>query len=286
MLVTVVGLLPHDSGKTRLTARLARQLLASGVEVEAFKPVGGHSVWDGGPGVPYTLRARVLVGNDAVRLGRALGRRPEELQAVDVLLAPPDPLRYAGRLRDYLDASESFARTAVLARVSECAGGGMRHEHYAVVDGPRLAPALERLVSEVASSLEPPPRPVSRAELTALLSRGVAAADSCVRSLASRGRLVLVESYNDVVVPVPAALESALFIAVGPGRAMVYRGGDVVRALRALSATQPGAARAYEVLSLVRPVEAVAVEYARGDDEAGPDVEELASVVARHLDAG
>ena len=283
MIVTVAGFLPFESGKTRLAARLVRVLRERGVDVLPYKPIGAHNLWEQHFSVEYSLEHRVLVGGDAIRLARAAGVKPEEVQPVDLLLAPPDVARFLQRPRDYLNAASNTFTQAVLVRIDTCRGW---RGHLLVEDRlEALPPSLRRVAEELSERLEPSPVRIDQARFADMLASGqlLLAADSCAATAASKTRLLILESFNDVLIPIPKAIDSRLFIVAAPGRAVVYSGEAVVRAVEVLSGIKPGQVRSHEVLGLVKPLAVVDVDYAYSDDQLGEDIERLADMVLRLL---
>ncbi len=281
-LVTIVGFAPFESGKTRLAARLVRGLKERGVKVNVVKPIGSHNLWQQHFSLEYSMEHGVLVGGDAIRLARALGsREPSQVQPVDLLLAPPDVARYLTRLRDYLFSLESLVSQVVLLRVSSCGERGVEHVHLRVDEHiEALPPAIRSIVEELASRLQPRPVSVNRETLSSILrDELVLAAEVCSARLLAGGEVGVIESFNDVVVPVPLATRSEYFVAVAPGRAVVYRGEDVVKAASLVAGIRPGSIRSSEVLHLVKPVKVLDVEFVYSDEHVGEDVERIIDLI-------
>ena len=286
MLVTVVGFSPHESGKTRLVARLARSLRDRGLAPRVAKPLGGHNAWEQHFSIRYALDHGVLVGGDAIRLARAVGGEPHIIEPVDMLLAPPDVNHFLSRLRDYLLMLESLEAQVVLLRVNVCSGERPEPLHMLVEDNvEHLAPGIRRLVEDLASSLKPRPVAIPSARLREMIASGnlVTAADLCASKLLEGSRIAIIESYNDVLIPVPLSLRSKLFIAVGPGRAVVYDGGMVVKAARLYASLRYGITRSSEVLHLIRPMASVPLEFVYDDETPGEDVEKLVDIIESQM---
>ncbi|WP_048191573.1 hypothetical protein [Pyrolobus fumarii] len=288
MIVTVGGFSPSDSGKTRLTARLIHALHEIGLEPTVVKPIGSHNMWQQHFSLHYSLEHRILVGGDAIRLAKAAGAKPEDIQPVDLLLAPPDITRYLTRIRDYLATLESLLSQVVVLRVSRCEGNGVEHLHAVVPEHiEALPPTLRTIIDELAERLDPPPITLPSSRLYELMNSGdlLIAADLCTAKLVSGSRLALIESFNDVLIPTPTSTKSRLFIVVGPGRAIVYRGDDVVKAASIVSGLKPGSLRASEVLHLVKPLQVLDVEFAYADDQVGNDVRRLTELLVKMLES-
>lgn len=292
-IVTIVGLLQFDSGKTRFTTRLLRYLARVEPSIHALKPIGSHSVWGQEFSLYYSIEHGVLVGGDAIRIARSLGGvRPESVELMDILLAPPDSARYASRLRDYVLLHEDLLGQAVAFRYTRCRGEGLV-EYVHVFSLEKLAgtpPALARMVSRLYESVKSRGGMVSTVEPGALARmltspEVYSQVDQCARMVSGKTRILVIESFNDALVPTPLALESRVFLAVSPGRVVVYNGSSVARAVNTLAPLKRGVARSSDVLSHVKPLEVFELEYAGSDDAPGRDVESIAGYILKLLEA-
>ncbi len=287
MLVTIVGFSPHESGKTRLAARLAKSLREKGFRLSAVKPVGGHSAWEQHFSLRYALDYGVLVGGDAIRLARATGAEPHIIEPVDMLLAPPDVDKFLTRLRDYLILLESLEAQVVLLRVNTCSSGEKPEPLHMLVEDnvEALAPGVRRLIEDIASSLRPKPLMITSSRFRELVSSGnlVTAADICTSKLVVNADIAIIESYNDVLIPIPIATRSKLFIAVGPGRAVVYEGSLVVKAASLYASLRYGTTRTTDVLHLVKPLTSIPLDFVYDDETPGRDVEKLTDLIESHM---
>ena len=288
-MVVIAGFLPFESGKTRLAARLVRALRERGVDVLPYKPIGAHNLWEQHFSIEYSIEKSVLVGGDAIRLAKAAGVKPDEIQPVDILLAPPDIKRYLSRPRDYLRvAAETFAQ-ATLVRIDVCSGGKRARYHMLIRDTfENLPPSLKGVVDELRERLEPSPMEIGREEFMDMVASGqlTAAADICLSTHGGEHGVLLVESFNDVLLPTPKAVEAEYFLVAAPGRAVLYRGSDIERALRVLAGIRPGFTRTHEVLGLVKPLEVFDIDFAYSDDQVGEDVEKIGDTLIEKLGLG
>ena len=289
-LVVVAGFLPFNSGKTRLAARLARALRERGVKVKPCKPIGAHNVWEQHFSVEYSMMHRILVGGDAIRLAKAAELNPADVQPVDLLLSPPDITRYLTKLRDYLRAStETFSQT-VVARVDVCSGGRVERHHLLVGEVyERLPPSIRGVIDELVGKLEPKPIRVSLEAFTDMVASGelIAAADMCTVARCGNAQLTILESFNDVLVPVPRALEADYFLVAAPGRAVLYHGSDVRKVVGIVATLRPGYTRSHELLNYIKPLKVFSIDFAYTDDQVGEDVERIAdTLLQKHEEVG
>ncbi len=288
-IVTIIGLLPFDSGKTRLTVRLLRYLREAGVNIYASKPIGSHNIWGQEFSLRYSIENGVLVGGDAIRIAEALNEaKPEALQFMDTLLVPRDSAKYTSRIREFVTRHESLLNQAVALRYTKCLeNGSMTYVHVfsleKLYDTP---PTLARVVRELYNSIKSKGNKVVDVEskvfdevLTS--PQLVSEADYCARIMAKKMELFVIESFNDAVIPIPLALRSRLFLAVSPGRVIVYDSSDVAKAVEVVSSLRPTSARSGEVLSLVKPLKIFELDYVDTDYASGHDIEDIADYILK-----
>ncbi len=288
-IITIIGLLPFDSGKTRLTVRLLRYLREIGANIYASKPIGSHNIWGQEFSLRYSIENGVLVGGDAIRIAEALNEaKPEALQFMDTLLVPRDSAKYTSRIREFVTRHESLLNQAVALRYTKCSeNGSMTYAHVfsleKLYDTP---PTLARVVRELYNSIKSKGNKVVDVEsklfdevLTS--PQLVSEADYCARIMAKRREIFLIESFNDAVVPIPLTLRSRLFLAVSPGRVIVYEGSDIAKAVEVVSSLRPTSVRSSEVLSLVKPLKVFELDYVDTDYAPGHDIEDLAEYILK-----
>ena len=247
-------MLPHDSGKTSVTAALVREARRRGADTVAAKPVGGHCAWRQFDTLSRSLDMGILVGEDAYKLWLASDKcEPIELiSPLDILTAPPDP--DAIGLDGYSEESSILTKVAVLLRISDAAG--KRTEHYVVsANLKRVAPALRARVEELARRVRA--KPVSPAQFLKLATSSEGIVDESLQLLLDRHEEVFVESFNDAACPAPACLEADAVILVAPSRAYVYRGSDYAAVVRELARRRGLNVTSQEVFSRVTPIGSV-----------------------------
>ncbi len=247
-------MLPHDSGKTSVTAALVREARKRGVDAVAAKPVGGHNMYSQFDTLLKSLDMGVLVGEDAYKLWVASEKcEPIELiSPLDILTAPPDP-DVVG-LDEYLEESSILTRVAVMLRISDAVAG--RTEHYVVsANLRRVVPALRARAEELARKVKA--RPVSPAQFLKLATGSEEVVDRSLQLLLDRHGEVFVESFNDAACPAPACLEADAVILVAPSRAYVYRGSDYAAVVRELARRRGLNVTSQEVFQRITPVGSV-----------------------------
>jgi len=247
--VLIVGMLPHDSGKTTFALMLAEALREEGFRVKAMKPVAAHSAWFQPWSLAESYRLGVLVGGDVVRYLRSgLIENPDLQNPVDLLTAPPDPIALP-TTSTYMSSVEALERQVVAARLSIHG-----RAYYVVPDNlartpPHLRAALEGLLSRMGPASKATPQwlllRLSSPEVSARIL-------DAARSLMRSADVLLIESFNNALTPAPG-IESIVssVIAVAPGRALVYRGGK----LRAYLSGSPAGVRSltHNFAALARP---------------------------------
>ena len=268
MIVEICGLLTHDSGKTWLSVNLVKSLRRAGLRASIHKPVAGHSAWYQMRAIERSMELGILVGSDVATYIDALGVAREEIPVVnpvDLLLAPPDPARYVvAGLRKYVEHAEEQMSQLVMARLS-LEDGSSRHllvrENLA-----RLTPSMRRLIEKLAERVGAEEATLEDVVL-ALRSRDTERALlRALDTLERRSDVVVVESFNDAVVPyIAIAPRLSMVIAVAPGWAGVYT--DIEGLVRSIE-TEIGlrgeeGLRAPYPLSRLRPIASIEIPPAR-----------------------
>ena len=262
--VLVSGLLVHDSGKTWFTYSLLRAANRLGLKVSVYKPVAGHNAWFHYRTVVKSLELRALVGNDVLTYHSILPHEPiEKINPVDLLLAPPSILPYLPKeIEEYLSDLESQFRQVVVARISNCFTG--EHHHIYVPENlkrlpPLLRSAIERLIIELNADS------IGVHSLVAhIQSRDVERLlESCLEELKMDSDLVIVESFNDAIIPFFSLLKHLeLLIVVSPGHILVYDSidkiVDIVKAEISLHGVE--GYRAFHIIKHLQPREVIDLE--------------------------
>lgn len=257
MIILVTGLLKYDAGKTTWTIELLELMKEYNVNVIPFKPVGGHNAWYQYVTIRYSLELNALVGEDAYKLARTVDRIDliEVLSPVDVLLAPLDPEYYQGDYRRYVDDSEVLEKQAVLARITVPYGDSFITTHYLIKDNySKIIGSLKDDIDVLASRLKNLER-ISSNAFTKILESDILAKNLALIQdrLEHKYDVLVIESFNNVALPIPSAIKADYVFAVAPGKVLLYSGEDYRKAL-AVYGTVPGML-AYEtapVISLLK----------------------------------
>jgi len=262
--VLVSGLLVHDSGKTWFTYSLLRVANRLGLKVFVYKPVAGHNAWFHYRTVVKSLELRALVGNDVLTYHSILPHEPiEKMNPVDLLLAPPSILPYLPKqVEEYLSDLESQFRQVVVARISNCFTG--EHRHVYVPENlkrlpPLLRSAIERLIIELnAKSID------IHSLVAHIQSRDVEKLlESCLEDLKLNSDLVIVESFNDAIIPFSSLLKHLrLLIVVSPGHVLVYDSIDKIVDIMRVEISLHGVDgyRAFHIIKHLQPREVIDLE--------------------------
>lgn len=236
-LVLVIGMLDTDSGKTVMAYSIARLLASEGFRVAPIKPLGATDLWRS----PWVLREieerGLVVLGDAVVLSQAVGDslEIEEINPLALVLAPPDPERLGWSWTPYSGLLGDSVRRAVLARLTACTGSDRATLHVVNVKALGRAPGgLSSRLTDIIERLRPEPQRGDDSSISRILS-SLAAIESCVLRALSSSEVGVMESYSDIAVPIPFALNSDLVVTVTPGKAGIIPGDRYRSAVQVLS---------------------------------------------------
>ena len=236
-LVLVVGMLDTDSGKTVMAYSIAKLLASEGFRVAPLKPLGATDLWRS----PWVLREveerGLVVLGDAVILSQATGDNLEieEINPLAMILAPPDPERLGWSWTPYSGLLGDSVRRAALARLTACTGSGKASLHLVNTKALERTPSkLSARLAEVAERLKPEPQRGDESSVSRILS-SLAAVESCMVKALSTSEVGVMESYSDIAVPIPLAMNSDLVVTVTPGRAGIVPGDRYRSAVQVLS---------------------------------------------------
>jgi len=269
----VCGLVPHDSGKTWLSIAMAKALERQGLAVAVAKPVAGHSAWFQRATLRYSEETGILLGEDLRAYMTELGidrDRAHLVNPVDLLLAPPSavPAIQQGSLSSYVAMLEDSASQIVMARVP---GDSLEPRHYLVRNTvSKLPSAMRERILRLARKLQA--EEIDLSEFLSLLrSRGIEAKIlKCVESISLESETLVVESFNDALVPIPSMLNIVdAFVMCAVGSVAIYRNSEALRRAIKLEMTVRGdeALRAQFALSRVKPVLVTEIDFANTIDE-------------------
>ncbi len=219
-IIVISGLIPRDSGKTTFMIALANALKSVGYSVRVFKPVAGHSAWFQHESFMESIALGVLVGEDVLTYMKEGLIEDVDLQnPIDILTAPHDVANY-GSVPMYLESLESGIRQAVLARIS------IHGRRYFLIEDNlgKIQPSLRKEIISALKEFGPYEEVNSEWLMNKLTSEEIGAYIAALtQKLASRKDFLLIESFNDAILPVGslAPLIDAAVV-VTPGRALIY----------------------------------------------------------------
>ncbi len=291
--VLVVGFLAYDSGKTTVAEALIRECIRRGIDVGVAKPVSSYNAWYQHRYFEESIRLGVLVGEDVMRLHRA-ARSNDPIEAegpVVGALAPPDPSRLGWRTSVYADLASSTLHQMVILRITRCTGRMNPLTTHAVIHEnlERSIEPVQKMTKKMIGVLSGRINEISLQELEELLeNKAPAIADTCLEQVCEAHENVIIESYNDVAAPTQGSLRSDVVVAVGPGRAAVYRGDLYRRGLEVTSQiTKPWSTTTRRVLSVLKPEGTVIIDFKKAGDVREPWSEQLFDLIeklySRHI---
>lgn len=233
--VLVSGLLPYDSGKTWFTMSLFKTLIATGARAVPYKPVAAHNIWYSIATVKHSARLKILVGNDAYAYFKETGESPALLNPVALASAPLDPVNYGLDVEKYLEDSSLFLPQLVVARIAYHPSSQI--EHFIIQENvEKTVPEAKRVVELLRKKLRPVK--ISLREISEMLqsSRIDQIVVSALSSLLEKYDVILLESFNDAVLPSMGLMENIdQIIVVAPGRAFLYDANTTKNILRYLT---------------------------------------------------
>jgi len=229
--ILVAGMLPHDSGKTWLTAAMVSALRQGGAKAAAYKPIGGFSAWHHYGALRASIRDGVLAGGDARAYHGLTGHPLEKLNPIAYATVPPDPMQL--RPTRYMLLLENASSVTALWRVTSCRGKQGIH-YYSRTVMELAPPRIRDVISDAVRRLD---AVASDANMFySNLDRGHydEALESCRVYMERHADIAFTESFNNAAVPY-RGLDLCVFdfyVVVAPGAAMLYSGERVCNAAK------------------------------------------------------
>ncbi len=239
MKILVTGVLRYESGKTSLALELLNSFKEVGIDIYPYKPIGGHSGWYQYTTIINSIKLGKLVGEDAYHYAEAINciECIEQISPLDLLLVPHDIKFYQNRIRRYIDLIDDIFTQIILIRLTTIIDGSFRTVHYLIKDNYRyilesMKNVLKDLIKSIKYTVE-----IGVEELTSLILNPelYRMLDNILAYHESRHELVLIESFNDVALPIPSAINSSYIVVVAPGRVLLYDGNSFRRAVEIVS---------------------------------------------------
>jgi len=259
LIILVTGLLPFESGKTSFVSELIQTLSEVGIEATPFKPIGGHNAWYQYETLLNSIKLKCLVGEDAYKLAKMVNRIDEVdlLSPIDILLAPPDPMKHLESMHYLMDVYRSMFKQAVMLRTTLFLNGKACTKHYLIEDN--YDNAIQTLKSDIDALIEVI-GDVNNINYDDFMNKILDPSlynevDKILRYLISRDKNVIIESFNDAALPIPKAINSDYVIIVSPGRVFLYRGEVYARAASVLEEYRsPLSIKTQTIMPLCRPL--------------------------------
>ncbi len=223
--ILITGLLAFDSGKTWFTYNVANYALSKGLRVSVYKPVAGHDAWTQYHTIEVSRELKLLLGHDVSLYAELLRVEPSKLHLInpiDLLLSPLDVGLYLNSVESfYRDMEDQFSRV-VLSRVSKCRE--RTSSHFLVKENIARVPRFLRdEISSLAEELSA--EAIDLKTLLSLLTSRKASIELsyCLEELAEGSDLILVESFNNAVLPYMDLRNSvSKIVVVSTGKALIY----------------------------------------------------------------
>ena len=240
--ILIVGLLPHESGKTFLAGSLIEELRLRGVDVGVSKPIAGHSLWYQWSTYIDSIREGILIGFDAMILKRKSGSKDllEMINPIDLATIPPDIIYRDSRDLEFLYAEYLSSRSidiTAIGRLSLCKERNkIETKHYIIKDYiVKLNESNKEYVYKLAEKLSPKPLEVLRRDFLRTLQESYTYVDNCLDHIIKNHALTIIESFNDSATPTIRSLDTDLVLVVLPGRVYVYEGSRYKMAFEVIS---------------------------------------------------
>ncbi|MEM0490740.1 MAG: hypothetical protein QXH73_05960 [Ignisphaera sp.] len=230
MKILITGLMVYDSGKTWFTVTLARKLINKGLKISIYKPVAGHSLWHQYPTIIESIKRGMLFGEDILKYGEVLNVKDIKqlalMNPIDILFAPLDIVKYIDDRnieKAFVDLENQFLQM-VLARVSFCSDSVTKyyvfrenvsrttHRVREVID------LLARKFNAIETDVMIFNRLLQSKEVDDQLS-------TCLEMLAKDNDVVLIESFNNSLIPYIGLIKEEIDIlfVVYPSVVLIYR---------------------------------------------------------------
>jgi len=228
-ILVISGLIPHDAGKTWFTLGLVEAMWRFGLNIAIYKPVAAHNLWFSPRTLVKSAELKLLVGNDILAYyERGVLRDVTRSNPVALGLAPRDPFTTSS-LDEYLESFEDPLKMLVLARFTECSSRVIKH--LVVRENLEKTPPLVRSsiedLARTLNSIESSIEEVLDYLRSEILTRNL---NLCLEELSSSVDLIIVESFNDAVIPYTSLLDKLnTLIIVTPGRVLLYSESDQLK---------------------------------------------------------
>jgi len=228
-ILVVSGLIPIDSGKTWFTLGFVEVLRSLGLSVAVYKPVAAHNLWFSPRTIFRSSALGVLVGNDILAYyDRGVVSDVARANPLALALAPRDLLATSS-VDEYLESFEDLSKILVLTRITECSSGLVKH--FVIRENLEKTPPLVRSkIEELARDLGCSSSSTSELLKYLRSEESNRNLEECLNSLSRGVDVIIVESFNDAVVPFSSLIDKlSSLIIVTPGYTLLYTDRDLVK---------------------------------------------------------
>ena len=228
MITYIFGFLEEDSGKTTIGLHAIKYLKEIGIDVAPFKPIAGFNYWRQYENFLNSAHYGTIFSRDAYMLEEIAksGEKLEIINPVSFLFAPADIKKYIeSNVISKILFEETLVRNLVLARLTICENDKIENQVY--LNKRRLEYLLHdsRIfhIIESRNSREIDITDIEKFinEINVNAKRYI---ESCFRKLVRTHRNILVESFNNSVLPWRGILNEEIDIVIGafPGYALFF----------------------------------------------------------------
>jgi len=239
MKIFVFGLYEEDSGKTLLALQLIRALKEVGTSIVPFKPMSGHNLWRQYENLEKNVKMKKLFSYDLDRLRNASGTSyPHEiLNPVCILTSPYNVKLYIendASPKSYL--KESLYRNFMLGRITQCSNESVSNLY--LVNEQRIPFLLhhEDIINSLLENADETKAISSEDEFLKYYQSELVenAIHSCYQYLASKNENIIIEGFNNAILPWHGVLSSDVFLGAAPGYTLFFEKSQFINAVNTL----------------------------------------------------
>lgn len=259
MKIFIFGLYEEDSGKTLLALQLIKAFRDIGIKIIPFKPISGHNLWRQYENVEKNVLLKKLFSYDLDRMREeaSLDIPHEILNPVCILTAPHNIKKYLEHdVSPTFYLQETLFRNFMLGRITSCKQGVPQNLY--LVNEPRIPFLLhhEEIINALLENASETLVIHSENEFFKVYEgkKTENAIASCFEYLSNTFDNILIEGFNNSLLPWSDILTMDAFIGAAPGLALLFTKEQFVNAINALLSFHSGITlTASHLLSLVKP---------------------------------
>ena len=219
MITYIFGFLEEDSGKTTIGLHAIKYLKEIGIDVAPFKPIAGFNYWRQYENFLNSAHYGTIFSRDAYMLEEIAksGEKLEIINPVSFLFAPADIKKYIeSNVISKILFEETLVRNLVLARLTICENDKIENQVY--LNKRRLEYLLhDSRIFHIIESRNS--REIDITDIEKFINEINVNAklyiESCFRKLVKTHRSILVESFNNSMLPWRGILNEEIDIVIG-----------------------------------------------------------------------